>query len=126
MSGNSAPGCCLRRHQRISDGEDFARALRHGRRIRAALFTLYVQPTRYDVARLGLTVSKRVASRAVRRNTIKRLARECFRRAAAPTAGMDIVVKARQGAATASRRELADSLTDAFAAAFRSEPVSRH
>lgn len=125
MSCDNAPGSSLRRHQRIRDGEDFTRALRHGRRISDALFTLYVQPTDHDVARLGLTVSKRVARQAVRRNTIKRLVRESFRRCAVLKAGMDIVVKARHGAATASRRQLAASLSVAFTTASCSDSVTR-
>jgi ribonuclease P protein component len=44
-------------------------------------FVVYVRKNRAGVARLGVTVSKRVASRATDRNFAKRLVREGFRRA---------------------------------------------
>ncbi len=42
---------------------------------------LYAKPSQQPQARLGIVVAKRLAPRAVTRNTIKRVAREIFRRA---------------------------------------------
>lgn len=64
------------------------------------------QPTR-----LGLTVSRRAAGKAVDRNRVKRRLRESFRRMHAELApGYDIVVNARSGTARASYAQLAAEL----------------
>lgn len=42
---------------------------------------LYARPSQLLQARLGIVVAKRLAPRAVTRNTIKRITREIFRRA---------------------------------------------
>jgi len=46
--------------------------------------------------RLGVGVSKRVTSSAVRRNHIKRINRECFRNRQTVLGGVDIVVGVRK------------------------------
>lgn len=61
-------------------------------------------------ARLGVTVSRRVALRANRRNRIKRQIRESFRHHQAALAGLDLIVIARAAANQATASRLRESL----------------
>lgn len=88
----------------------FAEPLRSSDRF----FTVLARPSGRPVARLGLTVSRRTAKRAVDRNRIKRLARESFRQQAA-LAHWDFVVLARPGSGSAERVALRASLDRHFA-----------
>jgi ribonuclease P protein component len=76
-------------------------------------FTVLARPSSASSARLGLTVSRRAAKRAVDRNRLKRLAREAFRHNAA-LPPWDFVVLARPGADRADRRLLRASLDRHF------------
>lgn len=100
----------LSRHQRIRASADFARALSRGTRLPGGLFNVYVYPNSLDTARVGLAVSRRVSTRAVVRNLIKRIVREHFRTACATLPPVDIVFNARPAAATRSRAELAGTV----------------
>jgi ribonuclease P protein component len=73
------------------------------------LFTVLSCANSRRCARLGLAISRRAARRAVDRNRIKRLAREAFRQSP-HCAGVDIIVFAKQAAATQSRAALRRSL----------------
>lgn len=76
-------------------------------------FTVLARPTGRSAARLGLTVSRRVAKRAVDRNKLKRLARESFRQQTS-LPPWDFVVLARAGADRAGRGALRASLDRHF------------
>lgn len=52
---------------------------------------LYVRPNTRPTARLGVVAAKRLAPRAVTRNTVKRMARELFRQASLPA--IDCIVR---------------------------------
>lgn len=52
---------------------------------------LYARDNRLSHARLGVVAAKRLAPRAVTRNTIKRVVRESFRRTALPP--LDCIVR---------------------------------
>ncbi len=86
------------------------------RRSSDAWFT--VLAARHDAAhpaRLGLAIAKKQVRLATRRNRIKRVVRETFRRRRAALHGHDVVVMARRAAAAASNRELVASLEQHFA-----------
>jgi ribonuclease P protein component len=91
----------------------FGRVFAHPTRSSDRYFTVLSRPNQGDVARLGLTVSRRIAKHAVARNRLKRLAREVFRRQADLTA-LDFVVLAKRDAPAADNTILRDSLQRHF------------
>jgi ribonuclease P protein component len=79
-------------------GGDFSRAYAAGGRAHGSGLTLVVHETGLPVARLGLSVSKKRARRAVQRNRIRRLFREAFRlELAGLPPGLDVVMIATRG-----------------------------
>lgn len=86
-------------------GRVFAEPVRAGDRF----FTLLARPNGVGTARLGLTISRRTAKRAVDRNRIKRLARESFRQQVDLPA-CDFVLLAKPPAVTADAADLRASL----------------
>ena len=64
--------------------------------------------------RLGLAVAKKHIRTAVKRNQLKRLAREAFRTLKTDKQGLDIVVLSRPGAAKADRAHLRRALDRQF------------
>lgn len=64
--------------------------------------------------RLGLAVAKKHVPTAVKRNLIKRLARERFRTLSGDCPTMDIVVLTRPGATKASQAQLSDGINKQF------------
>jgi ribonuclease P protein component len=83
---------------------------------------LYARPNQLSHARLGVVAAKRLAPRAVTRNTIKRITREVFRQAA--LINVDCIVRlskpvnSKTGPATAAslKRELREEIVRLFAA----------
>ena len=81
---------------------------------------LYVRPNALPAARLGVVAAKRLAPRAVTRNTVKRMTRELFRQSGLPA--IDCVVRlskpvnTKAGPATTAglRRVLRTELTQLF------------
>jgi ribonuclease P protein component len=57
---------------------------------------LYIKPVGLDHARIGLIVAKRIERGAVKRNRIKRLLREAFRRHQYAVRGLDCVMQLRR------------------------------
>jgi ribonuclease P protein component len=98
--------------QRLHAPAEFGRVFADPARSSDRFFTVLARPSGRAVARLGLTVSRRAAKRAVDRNTLTRLARESFRQRALPP--WDFVVLARAGADRAERKVLRASLDRHF------------
>ena len=92
------------RERRIVETDDFSSVFRLRPVQRSAHFVLYIRTNHLPHARLGIVAAKRLAPRAVTRNTIKRIARELFRQSALPS--IDCIVRlakpvnARSGPAT--------------------------
>jgi ribonuclease P protein component len=93
------------RAARLLHPKDFRRVMSQGQRLSTALFRLQVL-IEGDTPRLGLTVSRRVDTRAVVRNAIKRAARETFRcaRASLPAASYVLMPRSEAAAATPAQR----------------------
>ena len=83
---------------RITRPADFLRLRRTGQRIGMRHFNAQAVAGATDIARLGLAVSRRVSTDAVRRNRIKRIARESFRKIRATLPVIDILLIARESA----------------------------
>ncbi len=61
---------------------------------------------RLAISRLGLIVGKKALPRAVDRNRVKRILRECFRLDGAGLAGLDLILRVKKaGEAAAYRAE---------------------
>ena len=76
--------------------------------------TIILCPNGAEHSRLGTSVSRRVARRAVARNRIKRQIRESFRHNAERLKGLDVVVIARSGAQTMDSNRLRHVLARAW------------
>jgi len=105
------------RSARLRTPTQFQATFSQGRRISAALFRLHVRAieaystdSAQPSARLGISVSKRVAAHAVERNRIKRIARDDFRRCRTQLPPGDYVLLAQRDAAGASSEALRAAL----------------
>jgi ribonuclease P protein component len=98
------------RHQRVVSAADFGAALKQGARSRDDYFTIYALPNANHQSRLGLTVSRKTAARAVVRNRIKRQVRESFRLSQAALPHCDIIVVAQPRSSTATAAALRAAL----------------
>ena len=86
------------RAARLLKAQDFARLRGISRRVGTRHFSAEVAANEFGGARLGLAISKRVSKKAVRRNRIKRIARDHFRHTRADLPAIDILLIARSSA----------------------------
>ncbi|HEX2530218.1 MAG TPA: ribonuclease P protein component, partial [Burkholderiaceae bacterium] len=108
------------RDRRIVKTDEFSSVFRLRPIQRTAHFVLYTRNNQFMHARLGIVAAKRLAPRAVTRNTIKRVARELFRQS--PLAAVDCIVRLakpiapKTGPATSAalRAQLRAELTQLF------------
>jgi ribonuclease P protein component len=108
------------RNQRIVKTDEFSSVFRLRPVQRTAHFVLYTRSNSLPHARLGVVAAKRLAPRAVTRNTIKRVTRELFRQTALPS--VDCIVRlskpvnAKSGPATSAalKAQLRAELTQLF------------
>jgi len=99
--------------KRLRKGAEFGRVFAEPLRSADRYFTVLARANAVGNARLGLTISRRAAKRAVDRNRLKRVARETFR-LEPELPPCDFVVLAKAPAATASGAELRRSLAHHF------------
>jgi ribonuclease P protein component len=66
------------REDRLTRRSDYIRLSKNGKRYGNRFFAAYTCQNQFNTCRLGITVSRRVG-KAVARNRIKRIVRECFR-----------------------------------------------
>ena len=96
----------------LSSARDFRRVMAQGRVVRPSWATVHLIETLEpsSPSRLGLAVPAR-AGGAVQRNRIKRRVRAAFR-LAAPSHGLDVVVRARAEAARTDFQEMESVLRE--------------
>lgn len=81
------------RWMRMVSAGDFRRTYAQGGRARGDLVGVVVYPNGLGHGRLGLSIGKRIAKRAVQRNRLRRLTREAFRlEYGALPQGLDVIV----------------------------------
>jgi ribonuclease P protein component len=83
------------RAARLRSGKDFKRGLKARRCGSGRWFTASAVANQGDVARLGIVIGRRVLPQATRRNRIKRVTREHFRKLAAGFGPVDVVIRLR-------------------------------
>lgn len=96
------------RSARVRLRAEYTAVFNDGRRISEPLFSLHWRAGD-GPARLGMAVSRKVDTRAVARNRIKRVLRESMREILPTLAGGDYVVVARAGASRSSNAQLRDA-----------------
>jgi len=106
----SSPQLGLSKSRRLRSSIELREIGRLGRRIRDNLFSVHTRANSLGHARLGLTVSRRVSTKAVVRNRIKRCIRESFRHTQSVLGGLDLVVIAQPSAGAAKMATLRESL----------------
>ncbi len=85
---------------------DFRRVYRRGKSVAGGYVVVYASPNRLQINRLGFSVSTSVG-KAVKRNRIKRIMRECWRSLNDKIpAGFDFVVIARTRAADKTSEQI--------------------
>ena len=103
------------RTARLLAAADFAAVFASPVRQQSAWFRVQALRRSDDNARIGLAVSRKVSTRAVARNRLRRLARELFRLERASLAGWDLVVMAKPAAVVAGLAELRADLARLYA-----------
>jgi len=110
--GSDVTGGAFGRGRRLTEATEFTRVFARARRSSDRYFTVLCRTSTTNRARLGLTISRRAAKRAVDRNRLKRLARESFRRL--QLRALDFGVMAREQAVMTDSATLQESLDRHF------------
>jgi ribonuclease P protein component len=95
---------------RLRQRRDFLRVQATGRRLKTLHFSLCLAPGATERPRLGLVVGRRLG-KAVRRNRIKRLLREFFRRHKNMLQLHDIIIIAKKGAGALDYHQVQEELS---------------
>jgi ribonuclease P protein component len=95
---------------RLLGRADFLRVLAQGRRLHTRHFGLTLAPAPAARPRLGLVVTKRLG-KAVRRNRVRRLLREFFRRHKDRLPPEDLLIMAKKGASTLDYHQVEEELS---------------
>jgi ribonuclease P protein component len=99
---------------RLKTRSEFLEVQKNGRRLQTDRFLVLALPRPGQPLRLGITVSRKVAS-AVGRSRIKRLLREAFRRGRTSwPEGWEVVIVARREAVGATYVQVAEAMARAF------------
>ena len=110
MSAAGAPAFRFTKSRRLVCSTEYQTVIAHDCRSKDTLFVVYAHGKGRQLGRLGVTVSRRVARRAVERNRIKRVIRESFRHQQKFLVGLDIVTIARGATRGIETKQLLVSL----------------
>ncbi len=99
----------LTRTDRLRRRQEFVRAQARGRRRHTTHFGVCLAPSASGSPRLGIIVGRKLG-KAVRRNRIKRLVREFFRRHKGLLPSGDIIIMAKRGAAELHYSQVSEEL----------------
>ena len=94
---------------RLRHRQEFLRAQAQGKRFHTRHFGVTLAPMAEDQPRLGLVATRRLG-KAVRRNRVKRLLREFFRRHQTGLPAFDLVIMAKKGAAALEYHQVEEEL----------------
>ena len=104
----------LPRSCRLTSRRQFLTVYERGRRVASSSFTLFGLPNVAGECRLGLTVTRKLGG-AVRRNRVKRMLREVFRRNRERLEpALDLVINARSGVLEREAGQLEREFLGAF------------
>ncbi len=110
MNGTTTNDHSLTRQQRLSGPSAFDHVFKNGQRTADRFFTILYRDNELGYARIGFAVAKKRIRKAVGRNLIRRLTKESFRMAKSQVGSIDVVVMAKNAAATAGNEEIFKSL----------------
>jgi ribonuclease P protein component len=96
---------------RLLSPKDYERIYALRQRVSNACFSINIAPSPVGHARLGLSVGAKSVGNAVARNRVKRVVRDWFRLCKDTLPPLDLVVGARNAAASAHNAQLRESLT---------------
>ena len=113
MPRDARPQGLSRRH-RFSTRSAFGPVLRGSRKLRGRLAVLHIVPGQVSTSRLGIALTRRLVPAAHDRNSVKRLARDLFRRHALKRAGLDCVIALRERFDDAQVPALREELAQLF------------
>ena len=111
MSDNRFP-----KENRLLKEEDFSRVYREGDRVTGELFVFHLLKTDEPGTRIGIVTPKYIG-KAAKRNRVKRIIREAFRKNKEVFEGYDFIVRPKQDV-TAYK---SDTISDKFFSDFRSQ-----
>ncbi|MDE2388042.1 MAG: ribonuclease P protein component [Betaproteobacteria bacterium] len=99
----------LPKNCRLHKATEFAAVINFKCQTGGDLIQIYTRPNEFEYARLGMIVSKRIERLAVKRNKIKRILRDVFRknRFNDQRAQMDWVIRLRRPVSRSELRKLA-------------------
>ena len=95
---------------RLKTAEQFRNVFNAGKRSIDSQFIVLAKENFLGYSRLGMAIPKKKINRAVHRNSIKRIIRECFRNSTVAEKGYDIVVLPQKAVNTEQREALRKSL----------------
>lgn len=91
--------------------KDYQHVFAKAKRFQSDGLTVLARKNAHAHPRIGIMVAKKHVSKAVQRNRIKRIIRDCFRKAKGEIPAVDLIFIARKDIGKLSNSELRDGLT---------------
>jgi ribonuclease P protein component len=96
---------------KIRKSSEFKEVFEKGKRLYTEHFTILYNPNSLGFPRLGLVVGKRNYGNAVRRNRVKRIIREVFRKNKSLFDSLDVLILPRKNSETLTYRKAEEEIT---------------